>query len=70
MTPSLGRSERADASLRRAAQLAESVLVQVEELEHGLLFDKRVRPMAREQASGEGGGRVEVILNFCDREFL
>ncbi|GJL61009.1 MAG: hypothetical protein NPIRA03_38660 [Nitrospirales bacterium] len=69
MTPSLAKSERADANLGRAAQLAEPVLSRVEGLEQGLRVDESVRPRAREQASEEEKWRVVRIVNIFDREF-
>jgi hypothetical protein len=44
MTPSLATPDRADADLRRAAQLAEPVLSFVEGLGQGLPVDESVRP--------------------------
>ncbi len=56
MTPSLATSQRADASLRRAAQLAP--------LGQGLPIDESVRPRARQQASEKRKWRVVAIEIF------
>jgi predicted helicase len=61
VTPSLAKSERADANLGRAELAA---------LEQGLRVYESVRPRAREQASEEEKWRVVRIVNIFNREFL
>lgn len=56
MTPSLAKSQRADASLRRAAQLAA--------LGQGLPVDESIRPWARQQALDNRQGRVAGMWVF------
>lgn len=53
MTPSLATSDRADASIRRAAQLAEPVLSFVEGLGQGLPIGSSVRPRGQEAGVSE-----------------
>lgn len=68
MTPSLASSERADANLRRPAQLAEPVLSFVEWLGQGLPIDESVRPRARAAGVSEKKmatlDQVPLALNF------
>ncbi len=57
MTPCLAASDRANASLGRAAQLAEPVLSFVEGLRQGLPMDESIRPKG--QSAGVREKEVE-----------